>query len=210
MKPTLYIDIDDTIIANCCKGSGFDMRPSVVTQLVVLSRLFNCVWLTCWKQERITELFRLLYGTYINKNFRYANWDHNHIQRKAGYVLDPKHDQNFWWIEDPLCHEEMKGLDEAKKLNRYVRVNPLGQWAFLDAVHELFHRTGMDDNSIKRVGGNPEWFKKEGVITESFHKENLRETLILLKLLANSDTLDYENRLKEIQSYIHNQLKTIY
>jgi hypothetical protein len=210
MKATLYIDVDDTLIANCCKGSGFDMRPGALTQLRVLSRLFNCVWLTCWPRERIFELIRLLYGAKINKDLSYADWGHGHPQRKAGYVLDPKRDQNFWWLEDPLCREEMKALSEAGKLDRYVRVEPFGQWAFLDAVHELFRRTGMGNDDIKRVGGKPEWFDKEAILTENPCRENLRETLTLLKYLATSDALEPEARLREIQSYLFNQLNTLY
>lgn len=37
-RTTLYIDIDDTIIAQIMPGSGFDLRPCVMTQLAVLGR----------------------------------------------------------------------------------------------------------------------------------------------------------------------------
>lgn len=159
-KPTLYLDVDDTIVAVCYEGSGFDLRPGVMTQLRVLSKLFNCVWLTCWDKKRVFELTRLLYGNRINKDFQYADWSEAHPQRKAGYVLNPKHDQNFWWLEDPLCREEIDALTGAGKLDRYVQVESFGQWAFLDAVNELFRRTGIGSNDIKRVGENPEWFQR--------------------------------------------------
>lgn len=210
MKDTLYIDVDDTIIANYHKGSGYDMRPGALTQIRVLSKLFNCVWLTCWGRERIFELFRLLYGASINKNLKYADWGHGHPQRKAGFVLDPKMPKNWWWLEDPLCREEMKALSDAKMLDRYIRVEPYGQWAFLDAVNELFKRKGITDNDIKKVQGKPEWFQKDAILADNPCKENVRETLTLLKYLAGSDTLEPEKRLKEIQEYITNQLYTVY
>lgn len=210
MKATLYLDVDDCIIANCHKGSGFDMRPGVLTQLRVLTRLFDCVWLTCWPRERIFELLRLLYGASINKDLGYANWGPGDEYRKASYVLDPKRNQNFWWLEDPLCREEMKALNEAGKLDRYVRVEPFGQWAFLDAVNELFRRTGMNDNDIKRVGGKPEWFQKETILTENPSKENLFTLLKYLKYIADSEALEPEARLKTIQDHIHNELNTRY
>lgn len=38
-KTTLYIDIDDTLIAQVLPGSGYDLRPCVITQLTVLGRM---------------------------------------------------------------------------------------------------------------------------------------------------------------------------
>ncbi len=46
-KTTLYIDIDDTIIAQVLPGSGFDLRPCVM-QLRVLGRVYECCWFTMW------------------------------------------------------------------------------------------------------------------------------------------------------------------
>jgi hypothetical protein len=45
-RTTLYIDIDDTIIAQIMPGAGFDLRPCVITQLAVLGRMYDCCWLT--------------------------------------------------------------------------------------------------------------------------------------------------------------------
>ena len=145
-KPTLYVDVDDAIIAKCHHGSGFDLRPGVITQLRVLSRLFNCQWLTCWDQRSIFQLIKLLYGGRINSDLTYANWDHGHPWRKAGYVLNEKAPKNWWWIEDPLCSEEIEALKNAGKLYRYIRVEPFGNWAFLDAINELFLRSGVGGN----------------------------------------------------------------
>ena len=186
------------------------MRPGVLTQLRVLSKLFDCVWLTCWPREGIFELVRILYGSSINKDLRYADWGHGHPQRKAGYVLDPSHNQNFWWLEDPLCQEEMRALEEAGKLRRFVRVEPFGYWAFLDAVNELFRRTGTDANDIKRVGGKPEWFQKEAILAENPSKERLAYLLKYLKHIIDSEVLDPESRLKMIKDHINNQLNTLY
>lgn len=210
MKDTLYIDVDDTIIANYHRGSGYDFRPGVMTQLRALSKLFDCVWLTCWSRERIFELMRLMYGGRLNRDFKYADWGHGDPARKASYVLDPAMPENFWWLEDPLCREEMKALHEAGKLDRYVRVEPYGQWSFLDAVNELFRRKGITDNDIKRVECKPEWFQKDAILAEDASKENVRETLTMLQHVAGADTIDPEKRLKEIQMYITNQLYTVY
>lgn len=47
-RPTVYIDVDETILAVIWEGSGFDLRPNVMTQLRVLKELYNVRWLT-WK-----------------------------------------------------------------------------------------------------------------------------------------------------------------
>ena len=41
-KTTLYIDIDDTIIAEVLPGAGRDLRPCVITHLTVLAQLYDC------------------------------------------------------------------------------------------------------------------------------------------------------------------------
>src|ERR1035441_643977 len=50
-KTTVYIDIDDTIIAQTLPGSGFDLRPCAMTHLTVLSRMYDCCWLTMWPRK---------------------------------------------------------------------------------------------------------------------------------------------------------------
>ena len=210
MKPRLYLDVDDVLIANCHKGSGFDLRPSVLTQLRVLSRLYDCVWLTCWPRKNIFELIRYLYGSYINENMSYADWGHGHPWRKAGYVLDPRRIQDWWWLEDPLCQEELDALVKHNKLDRYIRVEPYGQWAFLDSVNELFRRSGVGEKDIKRVDGKPEWFQKEAILSDNSSQENIRETLSIVKFITNSTLLTPEDKLKRIQEYIQGQLDTLY
>jgi hypothetical protein len=98
-KTTLYIDIDDTIIAKVLPGSGFDLRPCVITHLTVLSRMYDCCWLTMWPyaeptrprscQDRmsIVTMMRCLYGIQVNDSFRCAEWDRDHKQGKAEFVL---------------------------------------------------------------------------------------------------------------------------
>ena len=171
-KPTLYIDIDDTIIAQVLAGTGFDMRPCVITQLAVLGRMYHCCWLTSWPySERrhpksrydgmsVVTLMRCLYGTDINERFEYAFWDKNHPDGKAGFVLRLTRPQNWYWLENPLFKQEQMALEVAGTLDRYIRVEPKGPWGFLDAVNELFRRSGKTDADIKRVGGRPEWFDR--------------------------------------------------
>src|ERR1700739_3454415 len=210
MKPTLYLDVDDTIIAKCHTGSGFDLRPGVMTQLRVLSRLFKVRWLTCWPREPIFKLTKLLYGMRINRDVTYANWGHGDPWRKASYVLDPKAAKNWWWLEDPPCHEEMEALESHNLLHRYVRVEPYGNWAFLDAVNELFRRAGIGDNEITAVGGKPEWFSKEAILTENPAVENMSEVLSMIKLIAGVEHMTPEQRLQQVQKYVQSQINSLY
>jgi len=174
-KTTLYIDIDDTIIAQVLPGSGFDLRPCVMTQLRVLSRMYDCCWLTRWpytapkhlrsREDRmsIVTLMACLYGAEINETFRCADWDQNHEQGKAGFVLGKDAPKDWYWIEDPLFKYEHEALAAEGQLDRYICVEPHGPWGFLDAVNELFRRSGKSANDIKHVGGRPEWFDKSAI-----------------------------------------------
>ena len=209
-KPVLYIDVDDTLIAGCHAGSGFDLRPGVLTQLRVLTNLFQCYWLTYWGLEDITSLIDHLYGGGINQGMHYAYWDKDHPQRKAGHVLAPGMPEDFYWLEDPLCQEEIEALKVAGKIDRYIRVEPQGNWAFLDAVNELFRRAGIDDKAIWKAGGKPEWFSKEAILAHNPAHENLVDSLSMVKMIASSSTIDDAEKVKQIQTYIQHQLDTVY
>jgi hypothetical protein len=177
-KTTLYIDIDDTIIAQVLPGSGFDLRPCVMTQLRVLGRMYDCCWLTMWpytaprhlrsREDRmsIVTMMGCLYGTEINETFRYAEWDRDDEQGKAEFVLRKDAPKDWYWIEDPLFKIEREALAAAGQLDRYICVEPHGPWGFLDAVNELFRRSGKSANDIKHVGGRPEWFDKAAIAAE--------------------------------------------
>ena len=177
-KTTLYIDIDDTIIAKVLPGSGFDLRPCVMTHLTVLSRMYDCCWLTMWPytgpkrprscQDRmsIVTMMRCLYGIQVNDSFRCAEWDRDHEQGKAEFVLREDVPKDWYWIENPLFKYEYEALVAAGKLDRYVCVEPEGPWGFLDAVNELFRRSQKSATDIKHVGGRPEWFDKAAIATE--------------------------------------------
>ena len=91
-RTTLYIDIDDTIIAKILPGSGRDLRPCVMSQLAVLGRMYDCCWLTVWPHAEpnrdrtsIVTLMSCSYGSQINETFRYADWDQDHPQGKAEF-----------------------------------------------------------------------------------------------------------------------------
>ena len=122
----------------------------------------------------------------------------------------PRGAREFLVARRPALPGGNEGFMRCQNLDRYIRVEPYGQWAFLDAVNELFKRKGITDNDIKKVQGKPEWFQKDAILADNPCKENVRETLTLLKYLAGSDTLEPEKRLKEIQEYITNQLYTVY
>jgi hypothetical protein len=168
-KATLYIDIDDTIIAQILPGAGFDLRPCVITHLTVLSRLFDCRWLTSWPYSPsaapesgvcVQILMSCLYGHRINDTFRYADWDREHPDGKAGFVLRPDAPQDWYWLEDPIPKGEEESLAAAGKLDRYIPVDPQGPWGFLDAVNELFRRAGTTAADLELVGARLAWFNR--------------------------------------------------
>ena len=177
-KATLYIDIDDTIIAQILPGSGFDLRPCVMTQLTVLGRMYDCCWLTTWpyteprrpkaRHDRmsIVTMMRCLYGTEINGRYRYAEWNRDHDDGKAEFVLRPGAPTNWYWLENPLFKSEQEALVTAGLLERYICVEPTGPWGFLNAVNDLFRRSGKSANEIKRVGGRTEWFDRTAIVAE--------------------------------------------
>ena len=169
---TLYIDIDDTIIAQVLPGSGFDLRPCVITQLSVLGRLFDCCWLTSWPYSPVTAsesgmcvqtLIRSLYGHRINETFRYAEWDRDHPDGKAGFVLRSDQPTNWYWLEDLIPKGERDALTAAGKLNRYIPVDSQGPWGFLDAVNDLFQQAAISADQLHRAGAHPEWFDKSAL-----------------------------------------------
>lgn len=166
-KTTLYIDIDDTIIAQVLPGSGLDLRPCAITHLTVLARMFDCCWLTSWPYLEdgttaaavsVSSLMRCLYGADVNRTFRYAEWDRDHPDGKAGFVLRDDAPKDWYWLEDPISKGEEAALEAAGKLDRYIPVEPIGAWGFLDAVNELFRRSGKTNADIRHAGGRPEWF----------------------------------------------------
>jgi hypothetical protein len=166
-KTTLYIDIDDTIIAQILPGSGFDLRPCVITHLTVLGRLYDCCWLTSWPYSNppasapgmsVQTLMRCLYGQRVNETFRYAHWSRDHADGKAGFVLRDDAPPDWYWLEDPILKGEEEALAAAGKLDRYIPVDPRGPWAFLDAVNELFRRTAITPADLERIGARSEWF----------------------------------------------------
>jgi hypothetical protein len=184
-KTTLYIDIDDTIIAHVLPGTGLDLRPCVMTQLRVLGRIYDCCWLTIWPyisprhlrshEDRmsIVALMGCLYGSEINETFRSAEWDRKHENGKADFVLRHGAPKDWFWIENPLFKCESEALATAGKLDRYICVEPHGPWGFLDAVNELFHLSGKTENDITRVGGRPEWFDKVAIAADKSGESHL-------------------------------------
>ena len=157
-KTILYVDVDDTIIAQCLPHAGFDLRPGVVTQLGALARLFDCKWLTHWSHQDINTLLKSVYGHRVVKDFTYCNWRAYDQNDKAKAVLaGPK---DFYWLEDPLSTGEMDKLGEAGLSDRYIRVDPKGQWGFTRAIRILFAKKGITTVDLKKTGANLEWFNE--------------------------------------------------
>ena len=155
-KPLLFLDVDDTILAECLPGAGFDLRPGVVTQISVLTKLFDCHWLTHRKKKDLDTLWELLFADQLVRNVSYANWRTIDEHNKAPYVLNGN--RNFYWTEDPLSTGSLKGLQEAGLMDRYIPVEPKGLWGFTRSLRVLFERAGIKDSHIKKVNGNPKWF----------------------------------------------------
>jgi hypothetical protein len=156
MRDLLYIDIDDTLIAQVFEGSGFDLRPNVMTQLKVLSHLFDCRWLTYWPAKNVCELMRALYGSQLNSDIHWINWKQNDATNKAVTVLAGR--KNFWWLENPLWPEEAGLLAQSGLEHRYIQVAPTGADGFAKGCRTLFVRKGITPNRIRGVGGRIEWF----------------------------------------------------
>jgi hypothetical protein len=176
-RTTLYIDIDDTIIAQVLPGSGFDLRPCAVTHLTVLGRLYDCCWLTSWPYSPaqtgestmcVLTFMRSIYGHRINETFRYADWDRDHPDGKAEFVLRPEQPSDWYWLEDPLPKGEREALTAAGLLDRHISVEPTGPWGFLDAINELFGRTRVSAGALRNAGAQREWFDRDAILGLNF------------------------------------------
>ena|SRR5208282_2495902 len=159
-RPTVYVDIDDTILACIWSGSGFDLRPNVMTQLRVLKELYNIRWLTCWGDEPLELLFKSLYGQDIWRDTVYQPWMSRLSSgkgEKVGAVLTGPID--WYWLEDPLYGEDLLQLRSAGLEHRYIRVEPRGPWGFADACRKLFELTNVDAERLKSIDASLEWFE---------------------------------------------------
>lgn len=154
-RPTIFCDVDDTIIANSWDGSGFDLRPNAMTQLRVLKELYNVRWLTCWPCEPLEQLFKDLYGQDIWRDTQYEEW-------RGGEKVDAvlKGPSDWYWLEDPLYSEDLLRLREAGLEHRYIEVEPRGAYGFTEAIQKLFLLTGVDTEKLEEVGAEMEWFQK--------------------------------------------------
>ena len=75
----LYIDVDQTIIARYFPDTSLELRPGAISQLRVLSKLFDCRWLTCWPWDNpevwdIQTLLRSVYARDLIDGIRYQKW----------------------------------------------------------------------------------------------------------------------------------------
>jgi hypothetical protein len=159
-RPTVFIDVDDTIIARIWDDSGFDLRPNVMTQLRVLKELYNVRWLTCWGPEPLKKLIDNLYGQDIWRDTEYCAWMtrlSSGKNEKVDAVLEGPED--WYWLEDPLYGDDLLRLREAGLEHRYIRVEPRGQWGFADACKKLFALTNVDAKRLIDVGAKMEWFE---------------------------------------------------
>ncbi len=161
-RPTVYVDIDDTIIACIWDGSGFDLRPNIMTQLRVLKELYNVRWLTCWPYEPLEQFFHSLYGQDIWRDTVYEDWNKQLESGVWGEKVDAvlAGPEDWYWLEDPLYSTDLLRLKESKLESRYIPVEPRSVWGFADACKKLFELTGVTPEKLKEVGADIKWFER--------------------------------------------------
>lgn len=162
-KGILYLDVDDTIIAENFVGSGHDLRPWVMTQIRVLTELFDVRWLTCVSEESLEEMFKRLYAYRYFKNTTYCHWRNRPTSgknEKVDYVLDNYvlEGRNWYWVEDLITIDDAARLAVAGMASHYIPVNPVGPWEFTKACKELFKLANVTEKDIRSVEGDPQWF----------------------------------------------------
>jgi hypothetical protein len=137
VKPILFVDVDDTIIARPrAVHSGFELRPCL-NLLRRLSEDFDCRWMTCVGDDTLERLKHDLYAGVMLKDFTYEHW--NHADGKAATVTQYR---DWWWLEDWIGTAEAGLLRTVGKYDRYVKVKPWGLWSFHEAIVELYRRMG--------------------------------------------------------------------
>lgn len=73
------------------------------------------------------------------------------------------HRKDWYWLEDPPHKCESDALARAGMLDRYLCVDPQGPWGFVDAVRELFRRSGKTADDIECAGGSPKCFDRAAI-----------------------------------------------
>jgi len=155
-RDLLYFDVDETFIAECLPGGAFDLRPGVASQLWVLSKMFECYWLTHRSEQDLAGLWHGIFADSLMKRIKYADWRAYDRSNKAPYVLAHSHD--FWWMEDPLSTGRLDALETNGLMNRFIAVQPKGMWGFTRACRVLFNRKGIKLSDVEKFGGKPSWF----------------------------------------------------
>jgi hypothetical protein len=157
-KTKLYIDIDDTILADCYADQGMDFRPAVLTQVEYLSRMFDTYWLTHWSEHDLDTVFRLIYSEVRLRGVKFAHWrDVNPID-KAPYVL--ANGLDFYWLEDPLSTGDLDELASKGVADRYIPVAPSGMWGFTRAINQLFTKADITSADLKKIEAPAHLFKE--------------------------------------------------
>ena len=160
-RAKLFVDIDDTLLADCFGQGIFDLRPGVITQLNVLSRMFDCHWLTHWQEEEVYDLWDLLHANRLVDKIEYANWRMVNKNNKEDYILlVNERYSNWYWIEDPLSTGSLEKLKAAGLMDRYIKVDPKGLWGFTRALNVLFDKAYIKEADIVKAGGKRRWFRE--------------------------------------------------
>lgn len=156
-KSKLFLDIDDTILAECIPGAGMDLRPAALTQIEYLSKLFDCEWLTHWDQEDWENTVFSLYAGRRLENVEWAHWREVDDVDKAPYVLEHR---DFFWLEDPLSTGDLDELSARNLIDRYIPVEPKGMWGFVRGINNLFTRAGITSAELEKIKAPISLFKE--------------------------------------------------
>lgn len=154
----LYIDVDDTLLARSVPNGGFDLRPAVMSQLSVLSRIFECFWLTHRTQPDLLNFMDSLFRRNLYSRIQYMHWREINKKDKAPAVINAGGD--FFWLEDPLSTGSLKELEDAGMMDRYISVEPTGPWGFVRALRVLFEKASITPEDIKDASGSMSLFKE--------------------------------------------------
>lgn len=124
MKPVLFIDVDGVLFG--IYEGYFQLRPNVIGFLDWCVHHFDCYWLTCWDFERLKKLMNILQGLRLADQIDYCHWpQYEHNKARGALAYAPW--REFYWIEDGLPEDEIKVLESAGKLERYIYVHPEGR-----------------------------------------------------------------------------------
>jgi hypothetical protein len=129
-KPTLYIDVDDTILF--ATEEKYVLRSRTEDLILELSNQFDCFWLTKWDEKPLQQ-FLAENAPALLACVKYKDWSEAGCKAAAVIAGPP----DFWWLEDPFSTGSTKLLEQNGNADRYVVVNPFVEGGLSDAIDVL-------------------------------------------------------------------------